>query len=195
MADYSKNGVQGLINALELVAPAVDPADPIAKEQLQSAVRYLQFLRARLDHVYDRERFELRHYLDMTDRLIASRQVHGGITASLADFNSRGQELFSRVGANVPEMRACTAAIAAAVTALVKEMASAESSSRSEVERIILEATRDRILFERAWYLPLGFDHSPGEVPSIEVVIAHQRKAEASSSAGSPSHPPVGTRP
>ena len=175
MADHSKNGVQALINALELVAPAVDPADPIAAEQLQSAVRYLQFLRDRLDLLYDRERFELRHHLDMTDRLLESLDDKVASSTSLAPLSAAGHATWERVGANVPEMRAATAELAAAIAALVRALADDTSPARAAVERIILEATAERIMFERSWYLPLGFDHSPAEVPHIDAMIALER--------------------
>lgn len=178
MADHSRNGVRGLIGALELVGSAVDPTDPIASEQLQSAVRYLRFLGERLDHLYDRERFELRHHLDMGDRLLAA-SLDDHDTGDLSAFVILGHDLLERVGANVPEMRACTAALAAAITALVRAVAGAAAPMRTTVERIVLEATEERIMFERAWYLPLGFDHSAADVPAIELVLARERELQA----------------
>lgn len=188
MADHSKNGIQGLINALELVAPAVDPSDPIAAEQLQSAVRYLQFLRDRLDLLYDRERFELRHHLDMGARLVAAVGGDPGLghlVARLATQETAGRALLARAGANVPEMRACTAELAATMAALVTSAADGDPDTRTTIERIVLDATAERIVFERAWYLPLGFDHSPADVPPIATVIAGERAAHGSP-AGAP---------
>lgn len=175
MADHSRNGVQALMNALQLVAPAVDPADPIAAEQLQSALRYLQFLRDRLDLLYDRERFELRHHLDMTDRLLECLDEEVARTSTLAELSAAGHATWGRVGANVPEMRTATARLAAAIASLVRTIADDPPQPRSAVERVILEATAERIMFERSWYLPLGFDHSPADVPPIDMVIAAER--------------------
>ena len=35
----------------------------------------------------------------------------------------------------------------------------------------VVAASRRRTLLERAWYLPLGFDQSPGEVPPLESLL------------------------
>src|SRR3954452_4273924 len=51
------NALGAAIRALEeVVAPAIDPADPLAAEQLVLVIDSLRFLRERLDHLHDRAR-------------------------------------------------------------------------------------------------------------------------------------------
>ena len=50
MSDVTDNGLRAAVKALtDVVAPSIDPSDPLAKEQLRLVVDYLQFVRSRLD--------------------------------------------------------------------------------------------------------------------------------------------------
>lgn len=189
MSDHSKNAIQALVMALEMVAPSVDPNDPIATEQLQSAVRYLQFLQSRLDHLYDRERFELRHHLTMGDRLLASAGAGDWDTTALAAAASTGHAVLNQLGANVPEMRECTVALSAAIANVVESASTTSDVVRDEVVRVVLDCSAERITFERSWYLPLGFDHAPDEVLPLDVALAKVRSQDMSGTAAGAGSP------
>lgn len=176
MADHTHNALAAMSKALrDIVAPAVDPTDPIAGEQLQSATRYLDFLAQRLDFLHDRQRFELDHAVRLAHSLSAPA---AGVSASLADelatTATRGSELLSQRGADVPAMRAVVDQLAATMRELVRQAASASPDVVAEIEQTVLDGTEERILFERAWYLPLGFDHSPAEVPAVTDLLARR---------------------
>ena len=165
MADHSANAIRAMIKSLEdIVTPAVDPTDPIAREQLQSAVRYLQFLEARLDFIYDRERFELGHHLRMATALLGERQAFPTCEDVVRRCVEDGTDVFGRLGANVVLMRAQTTKLAAAIRMAIQEANEAPPAQCQAVERIVLDVTEERIELERSWYLPLGFEHSPEDV-------------------------------
>ena len=65
--------------------------------------------------------------------------------------------------------------IAAVVREVIRESASYEESIRRKLETLVLEMSVDRITFDRAWYLPLGFDPSPKEVPHFVEVAEKNR--------------------
>ena len=50
---------------------------------------------------------------------------------------------------------------------MIREAASFEAQVRTAIERKVLDASDDVVRFERAWYLPMGFDPKPGEVPAL----------------------------
>jgi len=60
--DRIDTALRGISKSLrDAVLPAVDPADPLAQDQLGLAVRYVDFLRDRIDLLHGRERAELRY--------------------------------------------------------------------------------------------------------------------------------------
>ena len=165
MADSSTNALRAMMNALEvIVAPTVDSSDPIAQEQLQSAVRYLQFLESRLDYIYDRERLELSHHLRLADAMMVQALTFPLTSEYLSRSIDAGRAVLERLGENIPSMRAQTARLASSIRLCIQEVAGAPPAVRQVVERIVLDLSEERIQLDRSWYFPLGFEHSPGDV-------------------------------
>jgi hypothetical protein len=177
MADTSKNAIQAMMKSFtDIVTPAVDPLDPIALEQLQSAVKYLEFLGERIDFVYDRERFELGHHVAMGEALAqGARKAAPRIAAALAADVEAGAQTYRQLGAGIPQMRDRTAALTATIRDLVIAAQDADPEVRRAIERIIIDDSGSRILLDRAWYCPLGFEHSPGDVPALATALASQQ--------------------
>src|SRR5690242_2271458 len=81
MADHTHNALGSMSYALaNIVAPAVDPTDPIAQEQLVSAVRYLDFLQQRIDLLAPFHRCELRQHMSLANSV---RPVASALDPSL----------------------------------------------------------------------------------------------------------------
>jgi hypothetical protein len=182
MSDVTENGLRSAVKALvDVVAPSVAATDPLANEQLRLVVEYLQFVRGRLDHLYDRDRFELDHHLAMARALADLAPPLSPTTAGLLDRTLQaGAQSLARVGASTVELKAASAGLAAAVREIVREAASFNPDLRLRVERCVLDGSDRRITFERAWYLPLGFDPAPGEVAPLSEVLARGAAIEAS---------------
>jgi len=158
--DHSDNALRAAIKALEeVVAPAVDPADPQAAEQLALVIDSLRFLRDRLDHLHDRARFDLSHHLALA-HAVADGELDAEIASAAA--------VYERPGARTPELRASTARLAAALRTLVRDAATADEATRRRIERRIVEGERARIEADRAWHLPQGFDPDPSSVAPLE---------------------------
>lgn len=67
----------------DVVQPALDPADPLAAEQLRLAISYLEFVRTRLDYMPSRRRFELRDNLALAQALLSiAGDAVNGLTAA-----------------------------------------------------------------------------------------------------------------
>lgn len=179
MSDVTENGLRAAVKALvDVVAPSVAPSDPLANEQLRLVIEYLQFVRSRLDHLYERDRFELGHHLAMAKALKALAPTLSPATATLLERAlEAGSQTESRLGAPPIELKAAAADLAAAVREIVREAASFEAGIRGKVERSVLDGSERRIAFERAWYLPLGFDPAPAEVAPLAEVLARGPEA------------------
>lgn len=181
--DVTENGLRAAVKALtDVVAPAIDRKDPLAIEQLRLVVDYLQFVRSRLDLLYDRDRFELQHNLSMSRMLKAldaplSKETSSQLDAAI----SAGIEVRDSVGASTPALKSASAALAAAVRDLIREAGAFEPAVRARIERGVLEASEERIAFERAWYLPLGFEPAPQELAPLAQILADAASDDARS--------------
>jgi len=174
MTDVTENGLRAAVKALtDIVAPAISHTDPLANEQLRLVVDYLEFVRRRLDFLHDRDRFELDHNLAMARALDALGVLGSGTTmALLKSAMQDGEHAQTFPAASSPALKSAAAALAAAVRELIRESAGFDAKIRLGIERCVMDATDERITFDRAWYLPLGFDPAGGEVPALADLLA-----------------------
>jgi hypothetical protein len=174
MADLTDNGLRASIKALdEVVAPAVDAGNPLAVEQLRLVSRFLGFLRSRLQYQAERDRFELRHYLALAGALRADAAACGPSCATLiADAIDAGTTPFERGDASTHEIRSAVERLTAAVSVLVRSVADADPTLRQRVERTVVAASKSLFDVQRAWYLPIGFEPDPEQVPNIEAALS-----------------------
>lgn len=164
MADRNEGALQASIKALEqAVLPAVDPADPMAGEQLKLTIGYLKLLRQRLDHAADRARFELAHYRTLAQSLHDDARALGGEIAARFD----GALAQAAAAGREAEVRAASAALAAAVSGLVRAAAGAEPGRRRRVELTVARQSRRWVDAQRAWFAPLGFELRPAQLPPL----------------------------
>lgn len=174
MADRNDGALQAAIKALEqAVLPAVNPADPLAGEQLRLAIGYLKLLRTRLGHVEDRALFELQHYRDMAASLHDDARAEGGEIARRFD-----EALALGTQARRPaDVRAAAAALSAAVSGLVRAAADAVPERRQRIEHTVARQSRRWVDAQRAWFAPLGFELRPSQLPALDDALAPVRSA------------------
>ena len=171
--DHTSVGLRAAARALsDVVSPAVDPENAQAREQLRLAIDYIEFVLERLDFFHDRELFDLRHHLGMAkavQRIISPLALTRG--AALAAAIERAERTLPERRTPVLAMKDATAGLAAAIAALVQEAPRLDDKVRMNIEQCVLQASKERIAFERAWYLPLGLDPDPHEVQELMEVI------------------------
>jgi hypothetical protein len=174
MADLTDNALRASIKALdEVVAPAIDASNPLAVEQLRLVSRFLGFLRTRLQYQAERERFELRHYLALTNALRGDAASCAPPCAALFDEAiAAGATLVDRIDASTQDIRTAVDRLTAALSVLVRSVADADPVLRQRVERTVVAASKSLFDVQRAWYLPIGFEPDPDQVPSIEAALA-----------------------
>jgi hypothetical protein len=173
MADYTDNALLASIKALDqVVLPAVDPADPLAGEQLRLVSGFLKFLRSRLPAWHARQRFELQHYLNMAQQLAAdARGVSDEVSQGLDAAIDAARTLQAREAASVAEIVDATAALAAPISALARTVATGPDELRRRVEREVMAGSKRWVDMQRAWFLPQGFELHAGELPSLDASL------------------------
>lgn len=172
--DQTDTGLKAVIKALtDVVAPALDPNDPLAREQLRLAVDYLAFVRIRVDYLHGRERFDLRHYIGIARAMLAAglptmRPETKQMIAALAP----AEALASAPSALTHQVRESAMDLAYAVAAVVRAAPELPPEVTRAVQRIVLEATAPKLDFERLWYAPIGFESEPPSGKKLDDFLA-----------------------
>jgi len=172
--DHTANTLRAISKALtDVIAPALDPKDPLANEQLRLVIDYVSFMRQRLDHLGERARFELQQQVLMGSALVDMMGPATAETQKLLETSlSEGRTALTSPGATAAHMAQAKTALTGAIRRLVREAATFTVEAHGPIERCVVEASAAQIMFERAWYLPLGFEPAAGEVPSLAELLA-----------------------
>lgn len=149
-----------MIRALtEVIVPAVDAQDSLAREQAQLLLGHLHALLQQHRHEADIDRVE-RRTLDKLAHDLAEASAGGEATARAT----------TRLRAQPPDT--ATADIAHAVEALL--IASGEDGSESfqrTSAALVLKHARESAVRGRAWFKPMGFDPVPDTLPAIATLL------------------------
>lgn len=179
MADNTVVGLRAAIKSLkDVVAPAVDNANPLAVEQLRMVCGYLAMVCERLPWRGERVRFELDHAIGLARELTEATGTDAGeaglaMKAALLPANRLRQDPRARE----LDIESATAELNAAIAAVVRHRRGSGSESgdrsrvddvsRQTVERTVLAHSKAWLDVQRAWFVPLGFDSESTSLPSI----------------------------
>lgn len=160
--DQTDTGLKAVMKALsDVVEPALDPADPLAREQLRLAIEYLGFVRQRIDLLHSRERFDLQHYAAVARAFVAAGLPETAPDAAyLRQALAAGEAWLVQPGARTDQLRAAAMELGHAVSAVVQAAESLPAPVATALRRIVLDATEEKLHFERLWYAPVGFEAS-----------------------------------
>jgi hypothetical protein len=139
----------------EVILPHLPPEASLAQEQTQLAIGHLQILRAQLDFLPAYEREELEDAKAVGSALCAA--INGGPVTDAA----RSVLAACISGADGADVRHQTTALNKAVDALVKAVSEdGADDTKATLSRVILEHEKVRVLKDRKWFQPFGFDTS-----------------------------------
>ena len=171
--DHTDVGLKSVVRALQdVVAPAIDPSNSQANEQLRLSIDYIEFVIERLGFLHDRELFDLRHHLAMAravDAIVGSLALPDGAVLKAAI--EAGTQALAKPGARTRQLKRATANLTAAIAAIVRTAPALEKNVQRRIEQTVVGASHERIAFERSWYLPFGFDPDAAEVGALHDLI------------------------
>lgn len=186
--DQTHTNLRTSLRALaDVVTPAVDRDNARAQEQLHLAMDHVAFLLERLDYLYERHYYELRHQLHLADGLLLACEAHALPAAELlrAERDACRAELRS---AATPDDMPIPAPVPVAVlsqwahrldeaaSGLVQAANSLPPALRDSIEHCVLDLSTERIHFDRVWYAPLGFDPHAATLPPIASLLDDLRQ-------------------
>ena len=170
MANHADNDFRAAAKSLlDVVAPAIDPANPLARQQLKLVVDWLDFYRSRLPYHQDRERLELEVQLQ-TARAI-EKVAPADSTDALRAAIDAASPVHSRLGPRPVQVRAVTAGLEDAISAVVRQSTGFDTRAQTAIERIVVRDARHLLDAQRAWFLPQGIEPDPEALPSLDVAL------------------------
>ena len=170
MADHLDTAFRAAASALrDVVAPSVDPENPLAREQLQLVIGWLDFARGRLPFLHDRNRFELAAHADMGEAALAALGGNGDDGLSRAVGAARA--LLADPAAGTTAIVAATNRLQDGIAALARRAPDLPAASGRAVEKSIVAHSKRVIDAQRVWFLPQSVEPEPDRMPSLEDVL------------------------
>ena len=170
MANHADNDFRAAAKALlDVVAPAIDAHNPLARQQLKLVVDWLDFYRSRLPYNQDRERLELEVQLEMA-RAVAAAAPDAAATALRAAIDGAAT-VHARLGPRPVEVRAVTARLEDEISAVVRRSTGFDEAARRAIERVVVRDSKALLDAHRAWFLPQSIEPDPGAIPPLEVAL------------------------
>ena len=163
MANHADNDFRAASKALvDVVAPAIDPNNPLARQQLKLVVDWLDFYRSRLPFEQDRERLELAVQIETARAIVNVAPAEAG--AALNSAVSEAEQVHEALGPRPPELRAVTARLEDEISAVVRRSTDFDASVRREIERTVVLKTRHLLDAHRSWFLPQSIEPDPNAI-------------------------------
>ena len=174
MSDHCVIGLRAAIKALKhTIAPAVDPANPLANEQLRMVCAFLSMLAEQLPHRSMRIRYDLQSATALAEAVLP--HVQGSSIESVAALEAARALARRALAADYvteTEIEHATGCVNAALSATVRALNECDVTTRERVERAVVLHAKTWLDVQRAWFLPLGFDPNARTVPSIVTALS-----------------------
>jgi hypothetical protein len=177
MKDHSENTLRAAIKSLrDTVAPAVDPADDQAQEQLRLTIDFLEFLRSRIYDLHARHRYELARQLEVAASLSdAADGIPGDAPELLSAALASALAVHADPASHTKDLQASSEELWGVVRTVVREARTAPAAVKQRVGACVLTGVGPLVEMESAWYLPFGFEPDPHAVTGLDDLLTRGR--------------------
>jgi hypothetical protein len=168
--------IKSVLKAMvDVVLPALDPANQLAQEQARLCMGLLDLLSRQLPLQFRFDCDELTRLRAMGEGLLPladPRAVDAPARDALADALRVSGDVLARAKADPAEVVHSVRVLRAATGALVQQACAGTSrSDAARLERIVLESSREQLLRDRTWLLSQGWESDPASFAPIETLI------------------------
>ena len=173
MIDHSENTLRAAIKCLrDTVAPAVDPRDPQAIEQLRLTVDFLEFLRSRIYDIHGRHRYELGRQIELAAAVAGDAgRVSERARSELDDGLAQARRAHASPEAQTEDLRDASRRLWGAVRGLVRSAREAPADVEERIAAAVVAHVDPLVEMTSAWYLPFGFEPRPQDVPELSRLL------------------------
>ncbi|OOL33590.1 hypothetical protein GQ85_00565 [Rhodococcus rhodochrous] len=171
--DHSENTLRAAIKSLrDTVAPAVDPTDPQAVEQLRLTIDFLEFLRTRIYDIHARQRYELGRQIEVAHNLLGhAAELSADLCERLTNAVAQARTAHADAGAHTEELRASSQQLWAVVRGVIRTVRQAPEAVRNRIGTAVIAGIEPLVEMESAWYLPFGLEPDPASVPTLATLL------------------------
>jgi len=162
--------IKSMIKAtIEVILPAIDPANELATQQAQLVLGHLTLLEQRLPLQYRADCDELRRLIDLSKDLT---ERHGVVDDTLSVAIPRAQEVLERARAEPDELVSAIRQLTAALDQPIQDVIEKGSNDvRLNVQKAVLDSAEQQLLRNRAWLIMQGWEPDPGSLPEITTLF------------------------
>jgi hypothetical protein len=133
-------------------------------------VRYLNFARERVNHLYARARYELTFYSGLAGQVAGLLEVsYASHARAIADLRNRAAALLAEPGAGIEALRNLNLEITSGISTILGQVS--EPGALAKLERAVVLASAEITAFDRSWYAPLKLERFPEQVRPLSSFI------------------------
>lgn len=164
--------LQAAIKALrETVAPAVDPANKVAMEQLHLSIATIAMVRDRLPLARRFARRQLEDTLDLARAVATAARADTAIDlAGLDAAVAAGPALLADADADTEDFEATNATVTGATLTVIN--AAQTSAAIGAIDAAVLKASAPVFERARAWFLSAGFEPDPTAIRPLTALLS-----------------------
>lgn len=154
----------------ETVAPAVDPANKVAVEQLHLSIATIAMVRNRPPLARRFPRRQLADALALADAVARAARTDPSIDlAALNAAIAAGPALLTDADAETADFETTNAAVTEATLAVIT--AAQQSAAIGAIDAAVLQASAPAIERARAWFLSAGFEPDPSAIRPLAALL------------------------
>ncbi len=165
----------------DVVIPAAVASGQLqAVEQAHLVRDAIDFVKARVDLVGDRRRYEALSRIEIAALLLDEPELAGESSRAALDAAvSTSRRVVADPGSSQCEYSATNDVLGEAITSMLTTMGRITDSTRSRLEKWVLGCAMKNLELDRSWLCPMGFDPEPDTVRPLEVLLL-QKESSAS---------------
>ncbi|MDF3313210.1 hypothetical protein P3H15_50800 [Rhodococcus sp. T2V] len=153
----------------EVVAPAIDPENRLATEQLQLSIATIELVRSRLHLLQALKRAELADAVTLAEQLCATAADGSKYAEDLGTAVNRARAVVDALG---PDEQAIEEVLQKLRSSTCAFVSSPQPEINDQIELAVVKAAKSQLDRARSWCKPSGFEADPARVSEIEDVLA-----------------------
>lgn len=173
MSDHNVNALGAAVKALtQVVAPSVDPRNPLAVEQLRLVGMYLDFL------AQQKPSERRLAWKDLSLQCELARQAADLLAQAWPQLCQRLREVLGRAQTQldtpvspVAHWERLHAELAEVLSEAIEAVSTGEAALRDALDTLVLSHAQGQLLLHRVWFLSYGFEARADQLPGLAQLL------------------------
>lgn len=164
----------------DMILPALDTANPLAREQAQLVIQALGFVERQLPYLHAKDRAEMLAYSAIA-REVLTYDLAGADQAAVKALRAAvdiAERLESDTNPRSLDLQQARERLADALSAIARSLGGASKESRLGVRRAVISGTERVLDIHRAFFLSTGFDKAATALPQLATLLHGDDRAQ-----------------